>query len=185
MMMNAVANSPDAPEAHLAKGDVLRFQKGDLDGAEREYQTALRLSQTMEARSPFATYDSYMGLGAVALQRKHDERGLAFFQKAADLLPQFSSAYDAMGAYYFPRKDYATASRYFVIAVHANPQDVVAHVYLGYCWMKLGKFRDAADEFHAAWTVDPTLKQGYLAEASALETLGDGAAAAKVRASFH
>jgi hypothetical protein len=186
LMVRVRAEAPDAAWPHVAEGDILRFQEGDLDGSEREYQTALRLaSDPARERSPEVIYDSFIGLGGVAQERGQDQQALIYFQKAADTLPQLSNAYDSLGAYYFPRQDYATASLYFSKAVKANPQDVVAHIYLGNCWMKLAKFKDAAAEFHAAREVDPSLKQAYMSEARALDALGESEAAAKVRRSFH
>jgi len=185
LMMRVRARAPDAAWPHVAQGDILRFQEGDLDGSEHEYQTALTLGQNPSERSPEVIYDSYIGLGGVAEERGHDQQALMFFQQAANTLPQLSPAYDFLGAYYFPRKDYATASVYFSKAVKANPQDVDAHIYLGNCWMKLGRFRDAAGEFHAARDVDPGLKQAYISEAHALDVLGEVDAASKVRESFH
>lgn len=185
LMKQVQANAPNAAWLHLAKGDILRFQKGDLNASKREYQTALVLSQDPKARFFQVTYDSYIGLGWIAQMRGHDQQALKYYQQAADVFPQLSPAFDSLGAFYFPRKDYATASLYFSKAVQANPQDVVARIYLGSCWMKLGKFKEAAEEFHAARIVDPSLKVAYMSEARALDALGEGEAAAKVRASFH
>ena len=185
LMDHGGTQSPEAPYPHVVKADILRFQKGDLDEAEREYQTALNLNQRATVKLSQVAYDAYLGLGTVAQQRGRDRQALDYYQQAADILPGFSSAYDFQGAYYFPRGDYATASRYFVRAVKANPQDVVAHIYLANCWMKLGRRREAVAEFHAARTVDPTLKQAYISEARALDALGDPAAAERVRASYH
>lgn len=185
LMVRVRAEAPDAAWPHVAEGDILRFQGGDLDGSEREYQTALRLAQGPRERSPEVIYDSYIGLGGVAQERGHDQQALMFYQNAADTLPQLSPAYDFLGAYYFPRQDYVTASGYFSKAVKANPQDVDAHVYLGNCWMKMGKLKDAVAEFHAAREVDPSLKQAYMSEARALDALGERDEAAKVRASYH
>lgn len=185
LLKRAQAGAPNAAWPHIAQGDILRFQGGDLDGSEREYQTALNLGRNPKEKSLQAIYDSYIGLGGVAQDRGHDQEALNYYQRAADTLPQESPAYDSLGAYYFPRNDYVTASQYFSRAVKANPEDVVAHIYLGNCWMKMGKLKDAVAEFHAARIVDPTLKQGFVSEAHALDALGEGDAAAKVRASYH
>jgi hypothetical protein len=49
------------------------------------------------------------------------------------------------------------------------------------CWWKLGKYREAAEQFHAAREVDPTYTQAYTAEAQALTAASDGVGAAAVR----
>jgi hypothetical protein len=47
--------------------------------------------------------------------------------------------------------------------------------------MKLGKYREAAEQFHAAREIDPTYVQAYTAEAQALDAASDAAGAAQVR----
>lgn len=173
------------PADHVARGDMLRFQFGDLDGAVLEYKMALRLNDKAKMKSARVEYDSYLGLGAIAQMRGHDEDALGYYRRATVTSPDRSPAYDYLGAYYFPRQNYATASQFFSRAVQADPEDVGARVFLGTCWMKLGRFKEAAQEFHAARTADPTLQAAYAAEANALEAEGDHAAATRVRASIH
>ena len=86
-----------------------------------------------------------------------------------------------MGSTYFAQRDFAEAARYFQLAVGVNPYDLNAHYYLGTCLMKLGNFRQAAEQFHTAWFVDPTYTEAIAAEAKALEAAGDAAGAAKIR----
>jgi thioredoxin-like negative regulator of GroEL len=47
--------------------------------------------------------------------------------------------------------------------------------------MKLGKYRESAEQFHAAREIDPTYAQAYTAEAQALVAAGDARGAAEVR----
>jgi Flp pilus assembly protein TadD len=47
--------------------------------------------------------------------------------------------------------------------------------------MKLGKYQEAAEQFHAAREIDPTYAQAYTAEAQALDAAGATAGAAQVR----
>jgi Flp pilus assembly protein TadD len=100
------------------------------------------------------------------------------------LSPGSFFAYDVLGSVYFPRGDYARAAGYFQQATQVDPQDVQARFDLGSCWMKLGKQAQAADQFHHAREVDPEFIQAYAAEASALDTAGDKAGAARVRAAI-
>ena len=177
--------APDSPELHLVQGDILYFRMGDMDGAGREYRTAIRLNQEATLKIPQMEYAAYIGLGTIAQRKGQFQQAFDSYQMATRLLPGSSPAYDYLGALFFPIHDYAMAAPNFVRAVAANPQDISARIYLGSCWMKLGKFREAAEEFHAARIVDPTLKVAYMSEARALDALGEGDAAAKVRASFH
>jgi tetratricopeptide (TPR) repeat protein len=173
--------SPNAALVHVSRGVVLQFRERDYNGAAREFQTALRLNAESLKPLPVVTYNSYIGLGQVALIQGREPEALDYFNKAVRLLHNFNVAYDMLGSVYFPRGDYARASGYFQQAVRANPQDVVARFFLGTCWMKLGKPAQAAEQFHLAREVDPDYFQAYAPEAPALEAAGDKAGAARVR----
>jgi hypothetical protein len=173
--------SPNAAEVHAAHGMVLQFRENDLDGTAREFRTALRLNAQSLRPIPIVTYNSYIGLGQVALLQGREPEALDYFDKAVHLLPNSSFAYDVLGSVYFPRSDYARAAEYFQQAVRVNPQDMGVRFFLGTCWMKLGKPAQAAGEFRAAREVDPDYFQAYEAEALSLEAAGDRAGAARVR----
>jgi tetratricopeptide (TPR) repeat protein len=177
----SLAVSPNAAEVHVSHGVSLQFQERDFNGAAREFQTALRLNAQSLQPVPLVTYDSYIGLGQVALLQGREPEALDYFNKAVHLLRNRNFAYDVLGSVYFPRGDYARAAEYFQQAVRANPLDVEARFFLGTCWMKLGKPAQAAEQFHAAREVDPEYSQAFMAEAAALDAAGDKAGAARVR----
>ncbi|MBZ5543310.1 MAG: tetratricopeptide repeat protein [Acidobacteriia bacterium] len=177
----SLRQSPNAALLHLIQALVLQYQHGDLDGAAREYQTAMRLNWASIRPLSKVTYDSYIGLGQIAYLRGRTEEALESFRKAVRVSPHDSPAYDVLGSVYFPRGDYARAAEYFSQAVRANPQDLSGRFYLGTCLLKLGRPREAAEQFRAARQVDPTFRQAYEAEARALEAAGDAAEAARVR----
>jgi tetratricopeptide (TPR) repeat protein len=176
--------SPDAAEVHASHAVVLQFRDNDLDGAAREFHTALRLNAQNIRPAPTVTYNSYIGLGMIVLIQGREPEALDYFEKAAHLLPDLAFAYIALGSVYFPRGDYARAAGYFQQAVGVNPQDVGARFFLGTCWLKLGKPAQAAGEFRAAREVDPDYIQAYEAEARALEAGGDQVGAERVRRSI-
>ena len=177
----SVQASPDTALVHLFQASILRFQRGDLDGAAREYETALRLNEASDRRLVGVTYESYLGLGEISNARNRVEEARGYFEKAVEIAPGHSPAYRALGALYFPRGDYARAAGYFTQAVKLDPLDLEGRFFLGTCWMKLGKPREAAEQFHAARETDPTYIEAFEAEARALEAAGDTAGAAQVR----
>ena len=174
--------APDSALAHMFLGIILEHQKGDLNNAAREYETALRLNAVSFNPTAGMVYECDLGLGRIALMKGHTESAVAYFEKAVHVAPVLSPAYRALGALYFPQGNYARAAQYFIRAVQIDPQDVEARFFLGTCWMKLGKPGQAAQQFHAAREVDPTYSQAYMAESAALEAAGDKAGAARVRA---
>jgi tetratricopeptide (TPR) repeat protein len=173
--------SPDAAIVHLFQATLLRTRDGNMPGAEREYQTALRLNR--ESVRPLAgvAYECYLGLGQIVLLRAHTAEAINFYQMAIRLGPDHSPAYKALGALYFPQGNYKLAAEYFTTAVKLNPQDVESRFFLGTCELKLGHPREAAAQFHAARQVDPAYIEAYEAEARALDAAGEAPEAARVR----
>jgi tetratricopeptide (TPR) repeat protein len=153
-----------------------------LDGAEREYLTALRLNQQSVRPLVGVAYESYIGLGQIALSRGRVSDAISFYQTAISVAPGHSPAYKCLGALYFPKGDYGQAAEYFRTAVRLNPQDVEVRFFLGTCDLKLGEPREAAAQFRAAREVDPTYWQAFEAEARAWDAAGDKGEAARVRA---
>jgi tetratricopeptide (TPR) repeat protein len=152
-----------------------------MPGAEREYQTALRLNRESVRQLAGIDYECYLGLGQIALLRADIAGAINYYQMAIRLGPDHSPAYKALGALYFPQGDYKHAAEYFTTAVKLDPQDVESRFFLGTCELKLGKPLEAAAQFHAARQVDPTYIEAYQAEARALDAAGKAPEAARVR----
>ncbi len=172
---------PDSALVHVHRALNQQFRHYDMKEAEREFQTALRLNRTSFNPLPSVAFYCYTGLGQIAYIQGREQEGLAYFQKAVDLMPHSSAPYDMLGSVYFPRGDYDKAAGYFRQAVRVNPMDTIARFFLGTCLIRLGKPREAVEQFRAARQVDPTYLQAYEAEARALEQAGDVAGAAQVR----
>ncbi len=172
---------PKSALVHVHRALDLQYRNNDLVRAAQEYQTAIQLNHGAFVQLTTVTYDSLIGLGQIAALEGRPDEALMYFHKAVDLTPSYSSGYDVLGAFYFPRGDYAQAASYFQRAVRANPLDVGARFFLGTCFLKLGRPADAAQQFHSARETDPDYKQAFVAEAAALDAAGDAAGAARVR----
>ncbi len=176
----SLTQSTDSPLLHMARGVVLEYERGDLKGALEEYKTARRLNQNSSWPLNM-DHDYYLAVGRIILRMGNKQAAIEDFRKAQVAAPDSSQPSDALGAIYFPQSDYSTAAEYFQQSVTVNPQDVIAHFYLGTCLMKLGEYRQAAAQFHAARRIVPDYWQAYQAEANALKAAGESAAAEKVR----
>ncbi len=181
MLTHELAQSPNAALLHFNRAVVLQYQYGDLDGAVREYEIALRMNRARSIPQAGLDFQYYLGLGQILYQKGRTEEAVSYFEKAVRASTENSRAYDALGSIYFPRRDYVKAADYFEQAIGSNPYDLGARFYLAMCWMKLRKYHEAAEQFRAARTIDPTYWQAYEAEAQALESGGDAAGAAQVR----
>ena len=178
---HSLEQSPDSASLHLVLAWRFFLQNHDPEGAQQEYEKALRLNATACRPMSTVTYEALIGLGQVAAGKAHFEEAVSYFRKAARVSPYLSSAYNALGSVYFPRRDYAQAAEYYGQAVRANSQDVVARFCLGTCLMRLRRYREAAEQFRAAAAVDPTYLQAVQAQASALEAAREVEAAARLR----
>ena len=173
--------APQAALVHVHRALDLQYRDYNFPGATQEFETAIKLNHAAFVELPTVTYDCLIGLGQIAAVQGRTDEAVTYFQKAVDLTPRFSAAYDVLGSVYFPRGDYAHAAEYFTQAVRVNPLDMVGRFFLGTCLLKLGKPMQAAEQFHAAREVDPGYSQAYVAEAAALDAAGDKAGAARVR----
>ena len=182
LMKYAAHAAPDSPFVHIDRAWNLEYREGDLDGAAREFEAALRLNKASFRPVFNLNYNAYLGLGNIAQAKGRRDEAKEYFEKAIRYWPQMSSAYHSLGAFYFTDRDYVRAAEVFKQAVRRDPQDLIGRFYLGTCLMKEGNYREAAEQFEAARKVDPAYAEAYAAEARALEAAGDQAGAERVRA---
>ena len=179
----AYVASPDSPVARMLRGALLQQRDGKMDAAAAEYRMALKLNAASARPLPGITAECNVLLGEVASFQGRTQEAIDDYNQALRAVPGFSLAYKSLGLVYFPRADYAQASRFFEKAVALNPNEPETRFYLGTCYLKLGQPSQAARQFHAAHEVDATYREAFLAEARALDAAGDKAEAARVRAS--
>ncbi len=178
---HSLRQSPESASLHLVLAWRSFYQKHDLEGAQQEYGTALRLNGAAFRPMSAVTYDALIGLGQVAGNKGRFEEAVGYYRHATRVAPYLSPAYDALGSVYFPRGDYAQAAEYYAEAVRVNSQDLVARFCLGTCLMKLGRYQEAAEQFRAAEAVDPTYGQAGEAQARALEAAREVERGARLR----
>jgi protein O-mannosyl-transferase len=185
LMQFGMKADSNAAAPHIYKGIDLQYRFGDLEGAAREYRTAMRIN---EENKPFivpVVCQAELGLGQIANLDGRPKEALKYYNEVLRLCPdghETFAVYDAMGSMAFLKGHYAEAAEHFRKAVKWGPVDVSGHYYLGTCEMKLGHPREAAEQFRIVRQIDPRLRPAYMAEAMALEAAGDAAGAARVRA---
>ena len=172
---------PDNAALHLVEGWKLAYRFGDLTGADHEYREAIELNRASSRPVNPTSYEALIGLGQDSERSGNNEKAIRHFQQAIHVIPNFSEAYQALGAIYFPRRDYTLAASYFEKAVSLDPMNSSLHFYLGTCWLKKGFYTQAAEQLRAARLIDPTLRAAYTEEAEALKDAGDTKSAAQVR----
>jgi tetratricopeptide (TPR) repeat protein len=185
LMQYGLRENADSGPPHIYKGIDLQYRVGDLAGAAREYRTAIEVNQSSQPLVVPVICQANLGLGQIAYLEGRPEEALTYFRVVLRLCPDGHEAfavYDAIGAMAFVRHQYAEAAESFRKAVKWGPSDTSGHFYLGTCEMKLGRFREAAEQFRIVTEIDPSLRLAYTVEAEALEAAGDTAGAVRVRA---
>jgi tetratricopeptide (TPR) repeat protein len=156
LIQYSVQQSPKAASLHIVRGWILAYRFGDLDGADAEFRSALELNQHDVRPQVTIPYQADIGLGLNEYRRGHMKAAISYLEEAIALLPRHAEAYQVLGSFYFPRRDYALAASYFAKAIQFNAFNPEAHFYLGTCLAKLGHAREAASEFRVASEIDPT-----------------------------
>jgi protein O-mannosyl-transferase len=185
LMRYGLRENPDSGTPYIYKAIDLEYRVGDLEGAAREFRTAMKVNQSSRPLLVAVVCQANLGLGEIAYFQGRSEEALKYFSEVLRLCPdghEKFAVYDAIGAMSFVKGQYAEAAENFRKAVQWGPADVSGHYYLGTCEIKLGHFREAAEQFHIVTQIDPSLRPAYMAEAAALDASGDTAAAARIRA---
>ena len=166
----SMQESPNVPIFHNIRGRVLATQTGYLQGATREFETALRLSGSAPQLWTAAAHDAYMGLANVALQQGQLAEAARLYENAAARMPANTAAYKQLVSLYLGQNQLAKVAAYLSDIVRLDPQDVEARFNLGVCWLKLGRYSEAARQFRAVESVNPSFP--HIAEAEAQALLG-------------
>jgi tetratricopeptide (TPR) repeat protein len=123
------------------------YEKGLMDRALREMQTAVRLKPAS------ATYRYW--LGRCYYQRRTLDRALVEFRVATSLRPRSFQFHFWLGQTYYLMKDYAGAASAFRTASDIRPEHVATRHRLGSALYELQDYEPAAKEFEKVLEIDP------------------------------
>jgi len=161
-----IQESPTVPIFHAVRGRFLATERGDLDGAVTEFETAMRLSEAAPKVWSAVAHDAHMGLANIATMKGHFDEAAREYEQAAAKMPANSNAYKGLASLYLQQGNLTRVAEYLSQVVKLNPQDIPERFNLGVCWFKLGKYREAAEQFSAVAAVMPDFPN--VAEAVAL-----------------
>ena len=148
---DASAKSPSTPIPHYNLGIALQGA-GDVDGAIRAFETALRVQQ-----SPVAW--TSLGLAYDAAGRVDD--AVAAFGRALQQDPANVSALNGLGTTYLELGQPAAALEPLRVASTLAPQFSPALHNLGSAYERLGKTGDAIESYRAALRANPGDEASY------------------------
>jgi serine/threonine protein kinase/tetratricopeptide (TPR) repeat protein len=160
----ALALRSDSPGVFLNLGNALKG-KGDLEGAMRCYQAALRIDPAYAM--------AHNGLGLALLAGGDVSGAIEEYRKAIAFDPNFAKAHFNLGDALKDKKDLDGAIREYRLALELEPGYIAAHNNLGFVLQKKGDLDGAIREYRLALGLDPTLGPALLNLGSALQARGD------------
>lgn len=104
------------PATHITlnKAGIAHHQIGDLDGAKRFYERAIKMKKDYA--------EAYNNLGAVWYAKRSYRRAENQYKKALKLAPLSASMHSNLGTAYFARKKYDLAARSYARALELDPE---------------------------------------------------------------
>jgi tetratricopeptide (TPR) repeat protein len=163
----SIRASPKVPIFHAVRGRVLATERGDIDGAAKEFATAIRLSASDPGVWYAAAHDAHMGLANIARLRGQFDDAALEYERAAANMASNSYAYKELASLYLQQGNLTKVAEYLTQVVRLEPQVLEERYNLGVCWFKLGKYREAAEQFSAVMVANPDFPNVQEAEAQA------------------
>ena len=158
----ALAMSPDSPDAHYLMGDWL-FDADDPAGAEVEYRKALAGdAQSSGGRIKLAAALRYQGKLSEALVE---------WREAQRVAPASARAYRELGMIMRAERNLPESIAAYREAVRLDPDSTDAHNGLAVALANSGKLEEAVAEFREMIRIDPDSTIGYYNLAYALAEL--------------
>jgi tetratricopeptide (TPR) repeat protein len=144
-------------------------QKGDLEGALREFRQAMK----MEPYRPEAHYN----LANIYLKHGDYDAAIAAYREAIRLNPFYESARLSLGMAYEGKGEKDLARREFLEIIQNLPRNVPAYLRLSQLLVGEAKYDEAIAVLNRLLAVSPNLSAAHLYLALAQEKKGDPAAA--------
>jgi tetratricopeptide (TPR) repeat protein len=142
-------------EAHASLGFYLASYEWDWAGAEREFQTALRLNPTADAHSYNAHFLRLVG---------KIEESIREARRAVDLDPVSAGASFILAQSLYEARHYDEAVSELHKTLDLGPYMWPAHLYLGKTLAERGQLQEAVEELKKAgdFTAEPIATIGYV-----------------------
>jgi tetratricopeptide (TPR) repeat protein len=146
------------------RGDLLRAQKRYLDSIDF-YKVAI-------AKQPTALLWNKEGMAYLLMQRPQE--ATKCFDRAIKADKNAPEGYNNRGYMEYRKDHYNKAIRYYQKALSIRPTDAVFHYNMGSAYFAMHNFGRAAQEYHAAYKLDPDIfqrvsKTGIMAQSTSPE----------------
>jgi len=119
------------------------LRSGDLDGAERNFQSVLALNPKVAG--------AYANLGVIYMRRKQWDKALTMLGKAERLAPKVPGIRLNIGLAYYRQNDFRSAISPFESVVRDQPDSLQARHLLGLCYFFAERWADTAKMLEPLW----------------------------------
>jgi tetratricopeptide (TPR) repeat protein len=134
------------------------------------YRQAIKLD-------PYNAADAHYALGLVYRDWGRVDEEIQAYKQAIRLRPDYTSAYERLGARYMRSKKYAEAIEVFRQLIAQKPGDAVAPNSIGEAYLELNKLNEALESFRQSIRLKPDFGKAYYNLGKTLLAMGnrDGA----------
>jgi tetratricopeptide (TPR) repeat protein len=151
---NQQGNSPPPIPNPSASAQELEEQ-GDLYRAQKRFLDSLDFYKAALAKQPSALLWNKAGMDYLLMQR--DEDATKCFERAIKLDQHAAESYNNRGYMEFRKGNYRKSIRYYQKALSLRPTDAVFRYNMGSSYFAMHDFKRAANEYHAAYVLDPNI----------------------------
>jgi predicted O-linked N-acetylglucosamine transferase (SPINDLY family) len=168
LLKKLVASHPGVA-AHARRLGAMLLAGGDLDGAQRHLEDAVRL-EPKNARG-------HNNLGEVHMARSDRLRAIECYRRAIECDGSYALAYSNLGRALVRSDLFVEAIEHLERAVALAPTLVAAHVNRGVAFAAQSRFTEALASFEKACLLDPKLSAAWIGKANVEVALGASRAA--------
>jgi len=160
----AIALDPHDPRFYLNRANA-RLKLKDIDGAQNDYQEALRLSPGM--------IGALLGLGHLFILKGDKEASLRAYKQARTIAPEGPLVYMALGNFYAQEKDYHRAKNLFNEALKRRKDLAEAYLGLGNIYLCQKKYLEAEKQYQIAINLNPLYYEAHMNLARLYQLMGE------------
>ncbi len=148
---------PEVYQVNVSIGTCY-LKKGDLDRAEKEFQSVLDKVLDLHgdfSADPAASLRAFTGLGELYILRGDFEKGQKYLAAALDISPEDEVAAYNVGQIFFSNQRPDEAIHYYKLAIQINEDWSKPYLRLGYAYLNKGDFDAALENLKKFVEMDP------------------------------